>query len=78
MYTRSVFMISWMTLVRICCWLSGCLWRALLLSSSCSSPWELLQLSGSSSWLTRSYRSHTGGRWLREAGAVAEARQRPP
>lgn len=77
-YTRSVFMISWMTLVRICCWLSGCLWRALLVSSSCSSPWELLRFSGSSSWFTRSCRPHTGGRWLRGEAAVAGQSQRLP
>lgn len=58
MYTRSVFMISWMTLVLIWCLLSACLWRVLPASSSCSSPCVLLEFSDSSSWLTRSCSAH--------------------
>lgn len=60
MYTRSVSMISWMTLVRICCLLSGCLWRPRPASSAGSSPGVPLEPSASSSWLTRSC-GHTQG-----------------
>lgn len=49
MYTRSVSMISRMTLVRICCLFSQCLWRLWLASSSCSSLGVLLEFSDSSS-----------------------------
>lgn len=49
MYTRSVFMISWMTLALICCLLSECLWRSMLVSPSCSPPGVPPDLSDSSS-----------------------------
>lgn len=61
MYTRSLLMISWMTLVRICCLLSACLWGLGSTPPSCSSPWPLLELSGGSSWLTRSCRRQETG-----------------
>lgn len=49
MYTRSVFMISWMTLALICCLLSGCRWRSVPGPSSCSPPGVPLDFSDSSS-----------------------------